>query len=216
MMKKRKLCFFLFAIVFNLLTINLCLAVVSECEMDISTWGCKDDEAVLEGKCSMAYLKSRQRGARRAVETLDSVQQTCANRGSGSAYSQNQSDRTRGDLSKIGIDPKGDICSLSPQDIINKAAADYLDMCGLITDENQPFVCDDPSNFTPREPELKSNCPCPGGVEVIVSGCDIIFHCKIGGDNDATVTVIQQRVNKFRHIDIFQNKITRCAQSHSK
>lgn len=215
-MKKSKLFFFLFTFVFNLLSFNLCLAARTVCEMDTTTWGCENDQEALDSKCSMAHLTHTQQGALRAIETVNSVQTACANRGSGSVRSQMQLDRAQQELNNTGVDYNGDICSLSPQEIVNRIAADYLDMCGLITDENQPFICDDPSNFTPREPELRSNCPCPGGIEVIVSGCDIIFHCKIGGDNDATVTVIQQRVNKFRQIDIFQNKITRCAQSHSK
>ena len=189
-MKKSKLFFFLLTFVFNLLTFNLCLAARSVCEMDTTTWGCENDQEVLDSKCSIAHLTHTQQGAQRAVESLNSVQKACANRGSGSAYSERQLIDTQKELDDIGIDSGGDICSVSPQELVNRIAADYLDMCGLITDENQPFVCDDPSNFTPREPELRSNCPCPGGVEVFVSGCDIIFHCKIGGDNDATVTVV--------------------------
>ena len=184
---KKNLIFFLIAVL--LCVFQGCIGARTECEVENPPWGCEDDEGALDSKCSIAHLTHTQQGALKAVRMAEQAQKACANRNDEVESKENRD--SRDGFKKEGMNYDGDFCDLSLHDIAMHVAQDYLDMCGLIVRKNgAPFICDDPSNFTPREPVLRSNCPCPGGIEVTQNGCDIIFTCKIGGDGDASVSVM--------------------------
>lgn len=169
-MKNKIVCFlfFLFSINFE-----LCLAqgLVSDTnDLDPKPYGHPEVQAAIESSCKKAEQISCDNAYERALEKNYTRKKNCR-------------ESKKNKISSVDAD-----CSISEEEFIKNEGSKCLPQCNDIDDDGL-WICSDPTATIAPEPELASNCPCPGGVEVFQDGCNISVTCVIGGDNDAEFTV---------------------------